>query len=97
MLNVLVAEPRPGHRTLSVIFRQLSATAFIKGLFLTQQLAETIIGLADTYNAVRCSLRYADNSHKERTFMLRAIKQPILFLSITKGILLIVLILSKLR
>lgn len=56
---------------LSITFMWLSAMKFIEGLFLTLQLAETVLYLADTCNAVRRSQRNVENRHEERTCWLQ--------------------------
>lgn len=49
----------------------LRAMKFIEGLFLTLQLAGTVLYLADTCNAVRRSQRNVENRHEERTYWLQ--------------------------
>lgn len=57
--------------SLSITFKWLRVMKFIEGLFLTLQLAGTVLYLADTCNAVRRSQRNAENRHEERTCWLQ--------------------------
>ena len=76
---------------------------FIDGLFLTLQSAVTVIGLADTCNAVRRSLHNAKNCHEERTYRLQGHQTAMTVPANCKGnymgpkYLIIMLILRKLR